>query len=69
MKLITYECVVENGCIQLPAGAMLPEKSTVYVVVPGIESPRTARIRSPRLADPSQAPLFKMEVTQEGTDA
>jgi hypothetical protein len=69
MNVITYECVVENGCIHLPADAMLPEKSKVYVVVPRMDLPRMARIWSPRLADPSQAPLFKMDVIEEGTDA
>ena len=69
MNVITYECVVENGCIHLPADAMLPEKSKVYVIVPGMELPRAARIMSPRLADPSQAPFFKLEVTKEGEDA
>ena len=65
MKVVTYEGVVENGCVQLPAEAHLPEKSKVYVIVPGIESSGTVHIRSPRLADPSQAPLFKLEVTEE----
>ena len=68
MKIITYEGVVENGCVHLPADVMLPEKSKVYVVVPGIELPRTVQIRSPRLADPSQASLFKLEVRKEETD-
>ena len=68
MKVITYEGVVENGSIHLPADAMLPEKSKVYVIVPGIELPRTVHIRSPRLADPSQASLFRLEVRKEETD-
>ena len=69
MNLIAYECVVENGCIRLPPDAMLPEKSKVYVVVPGIELPLTAYLRSPQLADPSQAAFFKLEVTPEEADA
>jgi hypothetical protein len=68
MNVVAYECVVENGRIQLPADAMLPEKSKVYVLVPDMELPRTARIMSPRLADPSQAPFFKLEVTKEEED-
>jgi hypothetical protein len=68
MKVITYEGIVENGCVHLPADVLLPEKAKVYVVVPGIELPRTARVWSPRLADPSQASLFEMEVTEEKTD-
>jgi hypothetical protein len=69
MSVITYECVVENGCIRLPADARLPEQSKVYVIVPGTELPRTVHIKSPRLADPSQTPLFKVEVLKEGPDA
>jgi len=71
MNVIAYECVVENGCVRLPDEACLPEKSKVYVVVPGIEIklPRTARIWSPRLADPSQAKDFVKEVLPENGDA
>ena len=72
MKIVTYEGVVENGRVQLPAGISLPEKAKVYVVVPGvveIEAQRVARIYSPRLADPADAVHFKMKVTEEGTDA
>ena len=72
MKVVTYEGVVENGCVHLPAGVLLPEKATVYVVVPGvieIETPRAARIRSPRLADPAQAVHFRMEVSEAPSDA
>ncbi len=69
MKVVTYEGVVENGSVRLPEDVKLPEKSKVYVVVPGIEAPRTVRVRSPRLVDPSQAPLFTLKVTEEATDA
>ncbi len=74
MKVTTYEGVVENGKVRLPAGVTLPEKAKVYVVVPGvfeIEAPRVAQIYSPRLANPDDAVHFKMEmeVTEEGTDA
>jgi hypothetical protein len=65
MKVVTYEGVVENGCVQLPAEAHVPDQSRVYVIIPEMESPGTIHIRSPRLADPSQAPLFKLEVTEE----
>jgi hypothetical protein len=65
MKVVTYEGVVENGCVQLPAEAHVPDQSRVYVIIPEVESPGTIHIRSPHLADPSQAPLFKLEVTEE----
>jgi hypothetical protein len=72
MKVTTYEGVVENGRVELPPGASLPEKAKVYVVVPGVievETPRTARIYSPRLANPADAVHFTMKVVQEVTDA
>jgi hypothetical protein len=72
MKTITYEGIVENGSIVLPAGVTLPEKATVHVVVPGIveiQNPRTAHIRSPRLVDPAQAVYFQMEVSEAPNDA
>ena len=65
MKVITYEGVVENGCVHLPAGVLLPEKAKVYVVVPGISesgSTPVAHIPSPRLAHPEQASEFIKEV-------
>jgi hypothetical protein len=72
MKVVTYEGVVENGRVQVLGGVSLPEKAKVYVVFPNVyevELPPVAHIRSPRLADPSQAPLFtKMVVTEEAMD-
>ena len=61
--------VVENGCVHLPADAMLPEKSKVYVVVPGMELPRTVHIWSPRLVNPEQARDFVKEVLPEDSNA
>jgi hypothetical protein len=69
MNVVTYEAVVENGHIQLPPGVVLPEKTTVYVVVPGVPVQRTVHIRSPRLADPAQAARFELEVIEDSTDA
>jgi len=74
MKVITYEGVVENGCVHVPAGVLLPEKAKVYVVVPGISESgvqRVAHIPSPRLAHPEQANDFVKEVIdlKERTDA
>ena len=69
MKVVAYEGIVENGCVHLPADVRLPEKSKVYVVMPGTEAPRTVHIRSPRLVDQSADVLFKMEVTDDGADS
>jgi len=70
MNVVTYEAIVENGRIHLLAGVVLPEKTMVYVVVPGVAAPAVARIYSPRLAHPEEAAEFlKMEVSPEGDDA
>jgi hypothetical protein len=69
MKVATYEGVVENGCVQLPSEAHIPEKSIVYVVVPGAETQQVARIWSPRLVNPEQAKDFVKKVFPEKNDA
>jgi hypothetical protein len=65
MKTTTYEGVVEDGHVRLPADVTLPEKTRVYVVVPGVEAMPTAYIGSPRLAHPEQAREFQKEVLPE----
>jgi hypothetical protein len=69
MTVVTYEGVVENGQIRLPAEAKLPENAKVYVLVPGITEPPTFHIRSPHLADPAHAARFKLEVVEDRLDA
>jgi hypothetical protein len=67
MSVTTIEGVVKDGKIVLPKDLKLPESARVYVVVPEIET-RTARIMSPRLADPSRIKDFEREVTDIGDD-
>jgi hypothetical protein len=65
MKIVTYEGIVEHGCVHFPAGVSVPENARVYVVVPEIveiEVPRAARVPSPRLVHPEQADDFVKEV-------
>lgn len=69
MKVTTFEAIVENGQILLPGGIRLPEKATVYVVIPGVEVPSVAYIGSPRLARPEQASDFQKEVIEGDLDA
>ncbi len=64
MNVATFEGVVENGQIRLPTDVRLPDKATVYVVVPGLVVP-IARIVSPRLVHPEQATDFVMKVIEE----
>lgn len=69
MKVATYEGIVENGRVQLPAGVLLPEKTKVYVVVPEVGVKPVAHIASPRLVHPEQAKDFVKEVFPERSDA
>ncbi|MCI0490487.1 MAG: hypothetical protein L0229_28160 [Blastocatellia bacterium] len=64
MKVATYEGIVENGQVRLPANVSLPEKAKVYVVVPDVELQPTGYIGSPRLAHPEQAEDFNKEVLE-----
>jgi hypothetical protein len=65
MSVTTFQCVVENGQIRLPTNVRLPEKATVYVVVPNLEMVSFAYIGSPRLVHPEQALDFQKEVSEE----
>lgn len=70
MSVLVLEGVVEGGQIRLLEGE-LPEKTRVFVVVPGEVQP-TPPVWSPRLADPREANQFVMEVTEHletGSDA
>ncbi len=69
MGITTFQAIVENGLIRLPASVRLPEKAKVYVVVPDVEMPSVAYVGSPRLAHPEQAADFKKEVVEEECDA
>ncbi|MEK6284727.1 MAG: hypothetical protein AABO57_03200 [Acidobacteriota bacterium] len=69
MKVTTYEGLVENGRIRLPADARLPDKARVYVIVPDVETPPIAYVGSPRFAHPEQTEHFRKEVLEENNDA
>ena len=69
MGVRTFEGIVEQGQIRLPATVRLPEKAKVYVVVPDVEVRTVAYIGSPRLVHPEQAADFKKEVIEERPDA
>ena len=69
MGVRTFEGIVEQGQIRLPATVRLPEKAKVYVVIPDVEIQTVAFIGSPRLVHPEQAADFKKEVIEELPDA
>src|SRR6266567_2630861 len=62
MNVETYEGFVENGQIRLPDNVRVPERTRVYVVIPGEGQPSTTRLMSPRLVHPEQAEDFKKTV-------
>jgi hypothetical protein len=66
MKVTTLQGFVENGQIRLADNVRLPEKTLVYVVVPGVEIPAVVHVASPRLAHPEQTDDFKKEVKEIG---
>jgi hypothetical protein len=68
MSVVTLEGVVKQGQIRLKNYIQLPENATVYVVIPG-EPIEQSRIYSPHLADSSLIQDFKMEVSEEKSDA
>ncbi len=61
MNVATFEGIVVNGQVRLPENLQVPERTKVYVVVPGVGQ-STVKLRSPRLAHPEQAKDFKMTV-------
>jgi len=69
MGVRTFEGIVEQGQIRLPANVRLPEKAKVYVVIPDIEVQTVAYIGSPRLVHPEQAADFIKKVIEEPPDA
>lgn len=69
MSVTTFEGVVENGRICLPANICLPEKTKVYVIIPNGAVPPPAFLASPRLARPEEAIDFKKEVIEEARNA
>ena len=47
MGVATFEGIVGNGQIRLPAAVRLPERTKVYVVIPDVEVQPVAYIGSP----------------------
>ena len=69
MQVTTFEGIVENGKIRLITNINLPEKTKVYVIIPGFEAKKAAHVYSPRLVHPEQAADFKKEIIEEQPNA
>jgi len=59
VNVATFEGIVENGQVKLPENVRVPERTKVYVVVPGVDQPHSFRLMSPRLAHTEQAKDFE----------
>jgi hypothetical protein len=69
MSLLTLEGVVDHGLIRLVPGIQLPDNTKVYVIIPGMQVGKKARIVSPHLVHPEQAADFRMDVSEVLPDA
>jgi hypothetical protein len=68
MKVLSFEGLVENGCINLPVGISIPDNTKVYVIVPSIpndDEKRIIRVSSPRLANPEDAKKLVMKLVDD----
>lgn len=66
MQVTTIEGIVKNGQIQLTEDFPLPEKATVYVVIP--QSTPIKKILSPKLVNKVEAKLFQKQVETDVDD-
>ncbi len=62
MNVTSFEGIVEKGQIKLPENVSVPERTKVYVVIPGSGQPSAPRLMSPRLLHPQQAKDFEITV-------
>ncbi len=69
MGVVTLEGVIEHGQIRIAPDVHLPDKTRVYVVIPGIQIERVAHVFTPRLAHPEQAVDFELEIIEEPSHA
>lgn len=70
MSVMALEGIIENGQIRLLNALDLPEKTRVYIIVPGIQiNQKKVHLYSPRLVHPEQAKYFEPEVVELASDA
>jgi len=68
MQVTAYEGFVENGQIRLKDDFSLPNKTKVYVIIPGpneVEVTKRVHVFSPRLVHPEMASEFVKEVIED----
>jgi hypothetical protein len=52
----------------MKAGVRLLNNTKVYVIVPDMQTKKTARVTSPHLVDPNQVADFKMEISEDNSN-
>ena len=69
MSVVTYKGIIKQGRVTFKNNVKLPDNTIVYVIVPSKKRSKPLRMMSPRLANPAQKDLLKVEVIEESTDA
>jgi hypothetical protein len=69
MGVVALEGIIERGQVRITPDVRLPDKTKVYVIIPGIQIERVAHVFTPRLAHPEQAADFELEIVEEPSHA
>lgn len=69
MQVTAFEGVIEDGQIRLTTNINLPERTKVYVIIPGFKAQKGFHVYSPRLAHPEQAADFQKEIVEDSPNA
>ena len=69
MGVVALEGIIEGGQVRIRSDVRLPDKTKVYVVIPGIQIEQVAHVFTPRLAHPAQAADFELEIVEEPSHA
>jgi len=69
MQINAIEGIVEHGQIRLLEPTSLPENTKVYVIVAEPNQGASARLRTPRLAQPEQSRDFRKQIVEVSPNA
>jgi hypothetical protein len=69
MGVVALEGIIEHGQVRITSDVRLPDKTKVYVVIPGIQIERVAHVFTPRLAHTEQVVDFELEIVEESSHA
>jgi hypothetical protein len=69
MGVVALEGIIERGQVRITPYVRLPDKTKVYVIIPGTQIERVAHVFTPRLAHPEQVADFELEIVEEPAHA